>query len=70
MVTLLSFHRVSIIRSVTQFLYVRRVINWELAQLSQVYAMIDQGDLETTKNKPKRIKSLSVKAHLNDQGIL
>jgi predicted DNA-binding transcriptional regulator AlpA len=38
--------------------------------LSQVYAMIDQGDLETTKNKPKRIKSLSVKAHLNDQGIL
>ncbi len=38
--------------------------------LSQVYAMIEQGDLETTRTKPKRIKSLSVKAHLNDQGIL
>ena len=32
MVTLLSLHRVSIIRSVTQFLYVRRVINWKLAK--------------------------------------
>jgi excisionase family DNA binding protein len=38
--------------------------------LSQVYAMIDQGDLETTRTKPKRIKSLSVKSHLNDQGVL
>jgi predicted DNA-binding transcriptional regulator AlpA len=38
--------------------------------ISQVYAMIDQGDLETTKTKPKWIKSLSVKAHLNDQGML
>ena len=38
--------------------------------LSQVYEMIDQGDLETTNSKPKRVKSLSVKSYLKDQGAL
>jgi excisionase family DNA binding protein len=38
--------------------------------LSQVYEMIDQGDLEITKTKPKRVKSQSVKSHLITQGVL
>ena len=38
--------------------------------LSQVYEMIDQGDLETTTAKPKKVKSQSVKKHLNGQGVL
>lgn len=37
--------------------------------LSHVYEMIDQGDLESTKDKPKRIKSTSVKSHLIAQGV-
>ena len=38
--------------------------------ISHVYEMIDQGDLEATRSKPKRIKSQSVKSHLNGQGVL
>ncbi len=38
--------------------------------LSQVYMKIEQGDLEVTKNKPKRIKSLSVKNYLFKQGAI
>lgn len=38
--------------------------------LSHVYDMIDQGDLEASKSKPKRIKSQSVRFHLSDQGVI
>ena len=38
--------------------------------LSQVYEMIDQGDLDVTPKKPKRINSQSVKNYLKSQGIL
>lgn len=38
--------------------------------LSQVYEMVNEGYLEGTENRPKRIKSESVKHHLRVIGAL
>lgn len=37
--------------------------------LSRIYEMIDQGEIDATKTKPKRIKSKSVRTYLNNIGV-